>query len=215
MPEVHTAQIGSSGHSGQAYPPLHGVEEGRGVVLIDVVVVPEAGAADATPVAGMAEPPRRRRIQRRFAIAAQKRNGIALDRSALASRAGFVSDVQPQKRHGTDMVADSRFEFRLRQLDTGPVETEPPRRLAWIAADAPGWRQIDAMLLRQRNADEQAEYRAPMVPAAGARRAAMLRQPCPQRAPAPGFQPMAWVPTRTTRNPAPDLERASPASQKK
>ena len=173
------------------YPPLHGVEEGRGVVLIAVVVVPEAGAADATPVAGMAEPPGRRRIQRRFAIAAQKSNGVALDRSALASRAGFVSDVQPQKRHGTDMVADSRFEFRLRQLDTGPVETEPPpRRRAWVAAYAPGWRQIDALLLRQRHADDQAEYRAQMVPAAVACPAAMLRQPFPQRAPAPGLQPM-------------------------
>ena len=96
---------------------------------MDVVVVPEAGSADAAPVAGMADPAGRRRIQRRFAIAAQKRNGVALDRSAFASRAGFVCDVQPQKRHGTDMVAHSRFEFRLRQLDTGPVETEPPRRL--------------------------------------------------------------------------------------
>ena len=130
MPEVYAARKGFSGYSGQAHPPLHGVEEGRGIVLIDVVVVPEAGAADAAPVAGIAEPAGRRWIQRRLAIAAQKRNGVALDHSAFASRAGFVSDVQPQKRHGTDMVADSRFEFRLRQLDTGPVETEPPRRAA-------------------------------------------------------------------------------------
>ena len=138
--------------------------------------------ADSEAKPGMAEPAGRRLIQR-LAIAAQKRNGVALDPSALACLAGlFVSDVQPQKRHGTDMATDSRFEFRLRQpagrppLDTDPVEPAPLRRLAWTF---PGWRQIDAVLLRQRPADEPAEYRAPMVPVAGARRAAMLCQPLP------------------------------------
>ena len=60
----------TSGYSDQAYPPpLHGVEEGRGVVLINVVVVPKAGAADAAPVAGMhpchavSVPERRRRTR--------------------------------------------------------------------------------------------------------------------------------------------------------
>ena len=71
--------------------------------------------------------------------------------------------------------ADSRFEFRLRPLDTAPIETEPPRRLAQIAADAPGPRQVDAMLPGERNTGEQAEYGAPMVPAPAARRPAMLR----------------------------------------
>ena len=54
-----------------------------------------------------------------------------------------------------------------------PLRSRPSRR-AQIAADAPGSRQVDAMLPGERNTDEQAEYGAPMVPAIAARRPAML-----------------------------------------
>ena len=120
VPEVHAARIGSSGYSGQAYPPLHGVEEGRGIVLIDVVVVPEAGAAHAAPVAGIAEPAGRRRIQRRFAKATQKRNGVALDRSAFASPAGLFAAGKVERTRGC------RQGFRIVLREGTQLITYPP-----------------------------------------------------------------------------------------
>ena len=73
-----------------------------------------------------------------------------------------------------DVAADARFEFGLLPLDTTPVQTKLPRRGAHIATDAPRWRQVVPMLPGQRNADEQAENRAAVVPAARAHGAAML-----------------------------------------
>ena len=59
-----------------------------------------------------------------------------------------------------------------------PTRSSPRRFAALPGRFQDGGRPI-AVLLRQRPADEPAEYRAPMVPVAGARRATMLPQPFP------------------------------------
>ena len=164
---------------GLAIRPRYGARQG----------VPYARAAHALPVAEVAEPVGRRRIRRRLAIAAQQGDRVALDQSTLARRARLVFDAQPKERHVADVAAYAHLEVGPRQFDVRPVESQPPRHRTRIPADALRGRQSDALLACQRDSNEQAEDRAPMV-AAAARCAAMLRQPSPQRASAPGGQAM-------------------------
>ena len=79
-----------------------------------------------------------------------------------------------RKRHGPDIAANVRLKLDLGLLDVGTAYAELPPGCAGIIALAPGWRQGHVVATRQRDADQQAENRPPMVSASGAGRAAML-----------------------------------------
>ena len=162
-----------------------------------MIVVPEAGKANAVPVAITSKPVRRRRIGRRSAIAAQKCDGVPFDKASLARGSGRVANTQPQERHGPDMVADKRLESSLRLHDVGTSHDEPSRGSTGVSADAPGRRQVDVVTTSQCDTCEEAKDRPPVISGAGARCAAMLRQPAPQRTSALGRQRVGSYP----RNP--------------
>ena len=91
------------------------------VGLVDMVVVPEARQANALSVAVLAEPPCRWSVEGGVTIAAQKCYGIAFDQTAAGVGTGIITDVQPQKRHLTDILTNERLDIRLRSVDSAAV----------------------------------------------------------------------------------------------
>ena len=102
-------------------------------------------------------------IWRWFEVAAEKSDGVAFDQSSLAVWAGSVVYCEPQERHGTDGLADLRFQASFYLLDLGSRRAELSHRRPTVAADALRWRKLLVTTAHQRNSDEQAEDRASMI----------------------------------------------------
>ena len=134
---------------------------------MDVVAVPEAGAANALPVAAMAEPLRRRPVGGRPAIAAQQCDGIAFDQTAVGPGAGSVAHVELEERHLTDVpltrVSRSASASFTAALSTPSLRAASPA----LPATPPRVRQRDVVSFGQGDAHDQSEDRFAMVPTTG------------------------------------------------
>ena len=113
--------------------PLKAVEEGRLVIPIDIIGIPESRFANARPVAKTPQPCRRRRIDLFPAAVAEKRNGVPLHICAQALCAGFIVDGEPEQLERTKDLAHLSLKRRLCPADLcGGVLSAPARKFILV-----------------------------------------------------------------------------------
>lgn len=152
-----------------------------------MVVVPEGGGTQALSTALPAKPFAGWWIDFGLAMVAEQRDAAAFDQAPVTVRSWLISDVDPEKRHRTDVVADSEFQWMFAKTDLFPRYPELLCRLGLVLADSPG---DDVLILAasfQRLANQQSKNR-PAVVSSPRRCAAMLRKPLPKSTLGPGFQ---------------------------
>ena len=88
------------------------VEKPRYVVFVDMLLVPQAGAAHPLASGMQAKPQRRLRIDDRLVCAAGQRNRVAFQQ-LRESGPGLVLNLQPQERQAAKIVGNGGFDGRL------------------------------------------------------------------------------------------------------
>src|ERR1700733_7024972 len=128
-----------------------------------MVLIPKTGFPYPFPIAGMTEPPFRRRIKRRPIGIAQEPNRVSLYVTPSALRSRTVFNAQPEETHISDDLADTalQFNFLISNIPVGRIFIAPCRKYQPVAID-------------KRRTYNQSEDGASMMTAASFGRAFML-----------------------------------------
>ena len=144
------------------------VEKCRVVLLIDMVLIPEARPTHLLTRASITEPICRGRIERRLREVAQQCDGIPLHHPALTARTWLIIDRYPDDAHPAEVFADLTFHFCFERSDTSG-------RVASLAPTRRSIRRIG----EKRGTDEQTEDRSAMITTALTGVASVLGKPLP------------------------------------
>ena len=144
--------------------------------VFGMALIPEAKFSDERAVGKLAQPVRRSEIQCRAAIIAGAQ-WRCVDCAAQTAGSGLVVDFGPRARHGGDVAAHGAL--RRPPQPGPPDQRQAPLKPSRCRPSRPTTARRLVAARQQRLADQQAEYRPPVI--AAATLTAVLRQALAQR----------------------------------